>query len=47
MYQSHQGHYTYRVARASSADPRRRCNDCRVVFNPVERARWEAAQRRA
>lgn len=44
MYKSHDGHYTYRVAGPSSADPRRRCHECREVFNPIIRAAWVAQQ---
>lgn len=35
MYKSHDGHYTYRVAGPSSQDPRRRCYECKEVFNPI------------
>lgn len=44
MYKSHEGHYTYKVAGKSSADPRRRCLDCNVVFNPSIRREWTQKQ---
>lgn len=44
MYKDHTGHRTYRIASASSADPRRWCYDCQEAYNLVERSRWRKEQ---